>query len=280
MQRIQQGHSAILTTTFYVDGVATDPSPDTATVGITRDDGTVLVAPGTATTNAGTGVVTYTLTPTDTALLDTLAVTWTATFGGQAQVSTDIVEVAGGFLFTIAQARAQPGLSAKTVAEITDARTYVESELEHACGFAFVPRYRRELVSGANSTAALLQRPKVRAIRAVALDGTTIGVSALATVTPDDNGVAYYPAGWDRGFRNYEVAYEHGLDYPPPGATIAALTWARDYLIKGPISDRATSFVTEDGTFAMATPGVRGSYSGLPVVDAFIQQYNLIAGIA
>src|SRR5215217_5884268 len=103
MERIAQGRSATLTHTFYVDGVATNPSPDTATVAITRADGTALVPAG-AVTDAGTGVVTLTLTPTETALLDTLKVTWTASFGGQSQGFTDYVEVAGGFLFSLSQA--------------------------------------------------------------------------------------------------------------------------------------------------------------------------------
>jgi hypothetical protein len=281
MNRIVQNLSATLSHTFYVDGAPTDPSPDAATIGITRDDGTILVAPGTATTNAGTGIATYTLTPTHTALLDTLTVSWTATFGGQAQTFTDIIEVAGGVLFTIAQARALSALANTTTyptQAIVDARTLVETSLEDACDVAFVPRYRREMVSGDGGLTVLLSRPRVRAIRSVNLDGAAI--TDLSTIVPDPAGVAYYPTGWTRGFRNYEVTYEHGYDYPPPMATLAALTWAKAILVKGPIDDRTTAFTTEDGTFSMSTPGMRGNYAGIPVVDAFIQQYDLTAGIA
>jgi hypothetical protein len=97
LQRIAQGRSATLTHTFLSGGVAADPIPDTATIAITRADGTVLAASSPA-TEAGTGKVTVTLTPAQTALLDTLTLTWTATFGGQSQPFVDYVEVAGGFI--------------------------------------------------------------------------------------------------------------------------------------------------------------------------------------
>jgi hypothetical protein len=69
VQRIVRGRSATLTHTFYSDAAATDPSPDVTTVTITRADGTAVVTAA-ATTEAGTGVVTYTVTPAQTALLD------------------------------------------------------------------------------------------------------------------------------------------------------------------------------------------------------------------
>jgi hypothetical protein len=87
LQRIAQGRSATLTHTFLSGGVAADPIPDTATYTITRADGTTLAA--SSATEAGTGKVTVTLTPAQTALLDTLTVTWTATFGGQSQPFAD-----------------------------------------------------------------------------------------------------------------------------------------------------------------------------------------------
>src|SRR4051812_24613083 len=105
MERIVQGRSATLAQTFQSNGIFTDPSPDTATVTITRDDGTTVVSGATA-TDAGTGQVTYTVTPAQTALLDGWTVTWTATFGGQAQTFKQRVEVAGDVLFSVADALA------------------------------------------------------------------------------------------------------------------------------------------------------------------------------
>jgi hypothetical protein len=159
LQRIVQGRSATLTHTFYSDGVAADPVPDTATYTITRADGTTS-PPGGA-TEAGTGKVTVTVTPAQTALLDTWTVTWTATFGGQAQSFTDVVEVAGDTIFTIADARATSWGAATTnttgvyrisTASLVEARTEVERALEHELGFAMVPRYASRRSTGTAGT--------------------------------------------------------------------------------------------------------------------------------
>jgi hypothetical protein len=280
MLRIVRGLSATLSHTFYVDGVATDPSPDTATVTITRDDGTAVVT-GAAATNAGTGVVTYTLTPAQTATLDILTVAWTATFGGQAQTFTDVVEVAGGVLFTVAQALATDGLSAKTAAQITEKRTLVEELLENACGVAFVPRYGKTTISG-NGRSTIMLPPRTTAIRSVTLDGVSIGATALATIKVLASGEVYYPSWWTAGYANYEIAYEHGYSDGPErmAAGDAALTWAKMLLLSGPIDDRATGTATEFGNITLATPGMRGSVSGIPSVDQFIQSYNLSVCVA
>jgi hypothetical protein len=47
------------------------------------------------------------------------------------------------------------------------------------------------------------------------------------------------------------------------------------WLIKGPLDDRLTSLSTDDGTFTLLTPGVRGSVFGIPEVDATLAQYRV-----
>jgi hypothetical protein len=69
-----------------VDEVGTDPSPDSATVTITRADGTPVVTAATA-VNGPNGGFSYTLVPAQTALLDTLTATWTFTLNGFAAVT-------------------------------------------------------------------------------------------------------------------------------------------------------------------------------------------------
>lgn len=282
MQRIVRGLSSTLSHTFYSDGVATNPSPDTATVGITRDDGTVLVASGTAATEGGTGVVTYTLTPAQTALLDILSVSWTATFGGQAQTFTDTVEIAGGVLFAISDARLFSPLEDTvkyTTSRIVTARTVAEGRLESRCGVAFVPRYAREFFDGTGGRGLMLP-PRTTAIRSVKVDG--VAVTDISGIRLARTGRASWASGWARGDSNYEIVYEHGFD---DGATrmeagIHALTLAKHHLVHGPIDDRATNVVTEDASFALATPGMRGSSFGLPDVDAFVKHANLNVGVA
>lgn len=282
MQRIARGHSATLTHTFYVDGVATDPAPDSATVTITADDGTVLVAAQVA-TNTGTGTVSYTLTPTHTALLDVLTVQWTATFGTQSQVFTDYVEIVGGFLFSIAEARALAPLNSTTsypVARIIDVRTVAEQAIEDACGVAFVPRFARELLSGTQTRKLIVTQPRVRVLRFVRRDGVAFAVGELATVRADDAGILDHPGGWIWGAENYEVAYEHGYTYPPGRIKQAALTLARSWLVDGPMDERTTAFTTPDGTFTLSTPGLRGAVFGIPEVDAAINAYDERAMVA
>lgn len=283
MQRIVRGLSATLSYTFYSDGTATNPSPDATTVTITRDDGTAIVTGAAATEGATAGVVTYTLTPAQTATLDILTVAWTATFGGQAQTFTDIVEVAGGVLFTIAQARAVSPLndtSTYTTARIVEARTMVETALEDACGVAFVPRYKRQFVSG-NGRSTVILPPRTTAIRSVTLDGAVVSQGYVDTMRLLPTGEVYYPSWWSQGYANYEIAFEHGYDYPPPRVTHAALKLAKRYLVDSPVSDRATTLTTEDGTTQfLVTAGVRQAVFDIPEANAVVDQYSLNVTVA
>jgi hypothetical protein len=287
MERIAQGRSATLTHTFYVDGVASNPSPDAATVQISRSDGTELVAETTA-TEAGTGIVTYTLTPAQTALLDTLTVTWQATFGGWEQTYVDTVEVAGGFLFSLPDLIAlKPSNLSWTTAKMTATRTLVEQTIEDACARAFVPRYTLETLSGNGMSNLMLKWPDVRSVRTVTVTtagvGTAYTVGELALVAANPTGlVSNTGRVWDLGSGNITIGYEHGPDFTPARVTQAALTLARAWLVKGPVDDRALGVAAPDGgfSFGLATPGRNGSWVGLPEVDAVIDQYNMRVGVA
>jgi hypothetical protein len=97
LERILQLTPGTLSQQWYEDGAAVDPGA--ATVGITRADGTILVAAGTATAGTGTAPRTFNLTTTHTALLDRLTVTWTSVTKG---TIVSYVEVVGGFWFSLA----------------------------------------------------------------------------------------------------------------------------------------------------------------------------------
>ncbi len=283
LQRIMRAQSATMTYTFYEDASPTNPTPDSATVTITRDDGTVIAADA-VTADEGTGVASYTLTPAETAVLDVLRFDWEATFSGQVQTFSEYAEVVGGHFFTVAQARATDPLN-NTVKyptqAVIDARTFVETELENTCGVAFVPRYGRKILSGEGGPTVMLP-PRVTAVRSVKVDGVAMAGPDLATIRVLPTGEAYLPSRWIKGFANYDIVYEHGLPNGPEivGASQVALTWVKNHLVKGPIDDRTTAFSTEDGTFSMSTPGVRGAVTGLPYVDSFIQRHDLTTGVA
>lgn len=282
MVRVAQARSATLEHVFQSDGTATDPAPDSATVTITRADGTALVTDA-PTTEAGVGTVTYTLTPADTATLDTFTVLWKASFGGQVQTYKEFVEVAGGFLFSLADARAVPPLNdtAKYPAKkVTATRTLVEQALEDACGVAFVPRFTLETFSGKGSTTIMLSQPKVRAVRSITRDDVAVTGSDLTSAKVAGTGVVYWPSVWSAGYSNFTVGYEHGYDGAPERVKRAALKLTKNWLIEGPVDDRATSMSTEDGTFSLVTPGVRGALFGIPEVEAVVQQYGMHVAVA
>ena len=270
MQRVLINTPVSLSVAVDVDGVATNPSPDSATVTVRRDDGTAIVTAVPA-TDSGTGSFGYVLTAAQNPQLDVLTATWTTSLG----IFETTTEVVGGFLFTIAQARALKPLddTVKYSAQaIIDARTLAETALEDACGVAFVPRYKRETVSGSGSRELLLTQPRVTAIRSVSLDDAA---QTAADYVPSGPGVLYTANGWTRGFGNYEVVYEHGWPEAPPRVSEAARALAKHYLVDKPVSDRATSMTTDDGTTQfLVTAGVRQAAFSLPECNAVVDQYR------
>lgn len=265
--------------TFYVDGVGTDPSPDTATVTIARADGTVLVASTAATNVAGVGnegKFSFPLTTTHTALLDRLTARWTSNLG----TVTTYVEVAGGFLFSTAEALADDELEGKTAAEIAQARTIAEMEFELECGVAFVPRYERERIVRTSSgwIANLpLRWKKVRSVRATTANGSVLGSSQLSQLLPN-GGLVYNPAGWSYGYpSDITIGYEHGEDFPSGGVSRAVKRLAKHYLTDWTADDRALRLDTAEASYVMAVPGRGGSLWGIPEVDATAERYSLAA---
>ena len=279
MERIVRNRSATLLKTFYADGVPADPT-GSPTVTVTRQsDGTTVTA-GAITNEPATGTWSVTIPATSNTLLDTLTVDWSATVNGIPQEYVDTVEVAGDVLFTVADARAVKPLDNATdypTPAILAMRTLVEESLEDVCGVAFVPRYRRTTLNGDGGTTVMLDRPMVRAIRTVTIDGTTINPSDVA-VTP--TGVLYHAGRWAKGTSNITVTYEHGHPYPPARVAHAALRLAKRWLVEGPVDDRATAMSNEEGTFQLVTPGMRGAMFDLPEVNAVVQQYSLAVMVA
>ena len=250
--------------------------PGTVTIGIVRADGTQLVAPGTATYGgAAAGPRTFDLTAAEhTATLDRLTLTWTsATLG----TLTTHIEVVGGFLFSVAQARARD-LKADTFP--TDAlllvRAAVERALEDACGVAFVPRAARATLSGPGERTILPEHRRIRRLVDATVDGAALTAGELADVEVLDTDELYRPAGWPRGVHNITVAYEHGHDEPPGLVDQAALELLESVLLgeKGTISPRATGITSEAGSIALVTAGVRGALFGVPSCNAVVDAYG------
>jgi hypothetical protein len=251
LQRIVQGRSATLTHTFTSDGVATDPVPDTATYTITRADGTVLATGGA--TEAGTGKVTVTVTPTQTALLDTWAVKWTATFGGQAQSFTDTVEVAGGTICTISELGSV--LTGLTTAQLAERRTKIEQRLEKALGYAVVPRYALETKYARDGVVAT--RLPLRAVRSISVSGAAYSVAQLNALTLRSWSVrgvwAYGPV---------VIGYEHGQDGPDADVQEGALLLANEMFGTGAVDQYVVRQEADNMAVTYSSPSNSGAFIG------------------
>jgi hypothetical protein len=269
VRRIVRGRSATLEHTFYSGVTATDPTPDVATVTITRADGTAVVTSA-ATTEAGTGDVTYTVTPTQTALLDRWTMTWTATFGGQAQTFSEVVEVAGDVLFNLTDL--QPLFPTASLPELNRMRTLAEQRLEKACGQAFVPRYSLETFDGTGSTDLQLGWPNVRSVRSAVIGGTAVTLSTIAVGRYRLN----LSSGWTAGYGNVVVGYEHGRDTADEDVRYAALLVAQETL--SGTEGRVVRREADGQAVTYASPS-SGPFVD-PVLRAIVRDNDLNIGIA
>jgi hypothetical protein len=273
-----------LTHTFYVDEVATDLAA-ACTVTLKRLDGTVVVT-GPATHPGPAGV--YTFAVPEQATVDLLTMDWSGTLAGAVVSVRDYVEVVGGFLFGLAEAR-QKHPSLANIATypsslLASKRIEVEQECERICRRAFVPRFARIRLSG-NDTERLplpwnLQMgggSEGRVVRAASISGTVMSAPDVAALGITEYGVIKRPGGavWPSGTGNIIVEYEHGWDYPPADlaeANILRLRSAIASTLSG-IPDRAISFaVAEGGTFRLSTPSKQ--QTGIPDVDGTYEKYT------
>lgn len=258
MERILRNAPATITATFTdQDGTTIDPG--TVTVSVTRADGTVLTT-GSA-TGAGATQRTFALSPSQTALLDNLTVTWTS--GAQGTITTT-VEVVGGFVFSIAQARDALGDPAYDAAKIRDARTRAEQDIERALNYALVPRLQTDIL---DIRYPLRLRSDATALRSITLAGTAWTPDRIATVSISDGFLTFYqwPAISATRF-DMVVGYERGLSTPPAGAAENTLALALDLLAPDTtsgIDPRAESVITVDGTVKLRASS--GQFSALGV---------------
>lgn len=184
--------------------------------------------------------------------------------------------------FTVAEFRARyPDLTIAngyTDAKITEYRDLAEQAFEHAAGVAFVPRQATTTVNNRSSTVALVLPPQLRTVTAGSVDGVALTASELADLVADPAGVLYRSttsSGWTRS--KITVTYQHGYDAPPLRVKAAVMLLAKTWMVRGPVDDRATQIATDGATINLATPGVRGSWTGVPEVDATIDDYAVRA---
>lgn len=279
-QRILAGAAATLTfTNLDADGLAAD-AIGAMTVGVTRADGTVVIAAGGATTHGATGVYTKALTAAQTASLDLFTATWTDAGAG---ARTSDHEIVGGYVFSIDEAKAFETLSAISNTLIIAKRAEVEDELERIRNAAFVPRYARLTLNGTGDREIVTGLSWVRRLRTCKLLSSTGSSSSssftatqLAACQVTEDGRIRRGDGdvFDYGVANVIVEIEHGFTDWGSDLKTAALTRLRERLNKADsgIPDRAKSYQSQDGySYDIAEAGADST--GNPYVDAVYARY-------
>lgn len=170
--------------------------------------------------------------------------------------------------FTLDELRAMPDLALRSDEELEAMRALAQSSIEDACGVAFVPR-AKTVSRRAHGTVLRPGPPRLLSVASVigvdgAIDLTDVTIAGGLLVMPD---------GWPTD--ELTVTVEHGHDAPPLRVKSATMILAREWLLKGPISERRTQLPTESGgSINLATPGLLGSTFGIPEVDYVVKAYR------
>jgi hypothetical protein len=188
-------------------------------------------------------------------------------------------------LFTTAEARAfdkQQLANVTTYPDlaITAAHDGIAEAFLNICGVAFTPTTSTaEVLDSLGGDLLALPYPRVTAVAAAATRyggsaWTALTVDELAALEVDAAGFVRWPGRlWPYGTGRVRLTYTHGYATPPYEIKRAALILCWRWLVPTDIGDRTISMSTEAGVVRMATPGVAGSWFGLPAVDSVLQRY-------
>lgn len=147
----------------------------------------------------------------------------------------------------------------------------VEEVIERACGAAFIPRRRVEQTVANTLGHIHLGMPLVREVEGITEpNGATWTPEQLAEIVIHDGQV--FGAHWTAG-QIVTVTYTHGYDTPPLRIRRAAMIATRIWTTRGPVDDRATQIAADGATVNLATPGLFNAITGIPEVDAAINQH-------
>lgn len=263
--------------TFYGGSSPVD-ADGAVTYVLKRSNGTTL-ASGTATKPpATTGTYQTVITPQST--LDTLLLSMTGTFSGQPVTLESTVEIVGGFYFSLAELRAfDTALTPQRFSDsrLADARTEVEAEFEQIMGQAWVLRHEHEEGLTVHNGQLHLKWPFPRTITALTVEGVDrmdlVTDQLVRRDSENDKRLLFTDEPY---LSIVDITYEHGNTSVPYKVKMAAMRRARGLLLgqNARIDERATLMSVPDfGTFSLATPGMRGSWVGIPEVDVVLNNY-------
>jgi len=270
-----------ITQTWYVNGVPTDVGA--ITIGIVDADGTTVVSAGTPTTNAGSGVYTYSLAVQPQVTV--LTITWTA--GAQSQTAE--LEIVGGWMFTIDELRTFQDADLNSTStyptdDLVSIRDSVADEFETICGVAFTPRYYRQILAGNGESEIDVEKAKLQTVLAATITGTVVAASSfqvheLLPVVYRTNGTFGSPSRTNP--RNVTISYRHGHTTVPHDIHRAALIVARERAVSdisgtGP-PERASAWTDASGTFqAFAANPDNDRWYGMKSVDMALVKHRLL----
>lgn len=258
--RFLSGRAVTLTHTFLDDEDAL--TPEDVTVTVTRVGAVEPVSEGPATA-AGT-VYTY-----PAGLLPEGV--YTVRFSSSEAVDTLTVEVVAGFLFTIPEVRnSDDDLSATRypAEKVRRAREVVEVEFQRIIGRSFTGRTLYVAASDLGTLGDLLPVRDVRSLVALGTPGGPV------PVTVERLGPFGFVPELPAGTTGVELSY--GFTEVPDDIKRVGLIRVRWVLTedRSAIPDRATSYQPSDGgTYTLATAGRAGFHTGIPDVDAVLDDY-------
>ena len=277
---IQRSSAETLSVTFYSGETATD-ADGAVTIGIVDAEGTTVVAAGTATTSAGSGVYTYTLAAQTN--LNDLTATWSGTFGGNVMEFTTQHEIVGGFYASPSEIRAMDSISGETttfpLADLVKAITWSSEVIDNYVGASFVYRFHRDVLDGNNQSDIKLTHPFPQVIISGSIGGTALTATQISDLNKYDSGVIRLKDDvWE--FNNpgggIKINYEAGISKTPPADIAwAARTLARYHLIEqvSRIPDRAISVQSEFGNIQLAQPGMNKP-TPIPDVNVILNRHR------
>lgn len=271
MTQVLRNTAATLKQPFYVDGAPANVGAVTVT--IARSDGTALAAD--AATTFDDVAKTYSFALARQPDLDLLTVTWKRDTSQETVTST--VEIVGGLLFSVVEARAFDGGAMANTTKYTDAaiesaRTRITDWIQDATRVSWITRHQRATKDGTGTRHLWLPDREVTAVRAASIDGTALTASELDDVTAYEDGCITRKSGgvWGSGERNVIVSYEHGYPYLRNGVDRMALLWLRRVLVGSNIPDAVTAYTDEAGNnYRIGVPGQKRP-SGIFEVDAWL----------
>ena len=269
-----------LTATFYSGETATD-ADGSVTIGITDEAGATVVASGTSTTSAGSGVYTYSLAGQSN--LKKLTCTWSGTWGSAMEFTTT-TEVVGNFYATPAEVRKMDMISGESstfpAADVVGAINYATAVIDDYCGVSFVQRYKRNVLNGTDDQSIRVTEMFPTTLLAASIDGTALTSSEISdcalfedgTLLRKDKTWTYTEPG-----NKVILEYEHGVDTTAPeDIRWCARTLARYHLLEqvSRLPDRAVQIQSEFGSITLSQPGGFTRPTPLPDVNVILVKHR------